>query len=365
MHTFARSIVETVRHPLVVMDGTLTVRAANPAFYRTFPGAPESAVGQALFEVIRERDIETALRPGLENIPTRGAFEGIEVEHAESDRTRRVLSFSARSIAAGTDERMLVLSIEDVTRERRERDELEERVRDRTRQLEAANRELEAFSFSVSHDLRAPLRAIEGFSSELQRTYAPALDERGRHYLQRIQAASQRMAALIDDLLGLSRLTRDAMACVRIDLSALARAVAAELAHAEPERRVELVVQPDLVVHGDRRLLSIALDNLLRNAWKFTARAACARVEVGRCEARGQPAYFVRDNGAGFDMAQASSLFVAFQRLHSEKDYPGTGVGLATVHRVIRRHGGEIWAEGRVGGGATFFFTLPAPRETS
>jgi light-regulated signal transduction histidine kinase (bacteriophytochrome) len=240
---------------------------------------------------------------------------------------------------------------------------LEQRVEARTRELAAAVRELEAFAFSVSHDLRSPLRAIEGFSDELLRSYGSSLDERGRHYLSRIQHGSRRMAALIDDLLKLSRLTRDAMTVERCDLSALVRTIGAELAELEPARRVELVVKPGLAAYADPRLLRIALENLLRNAWKFTSRVESARVEFGTAVDRGVEAYFVRDNGAGFDMTFSRHLFGAFQRLHGESEFPGTGVGLATVQRVIRRHGGEVWAEGRIGEGATFFFTLPSTRE--
>jgi PAS domain S-box-containing protein len=237
--------------------------------------------------------------------------------------------------------------------------EFEERVEDRTAQLEAANKELEAFSYSVSHDLRSPLRAVDGFSLALLEDYGEALDATGRDYLGRVRAASQRMGLLIDDLLRLSRVSRDSMTPRRIDLSKLARATIADLRAREPERAVEVLIEPHVLCTADRRLLGIALDNLLGNAWKFTAGRPDARIEFGAIDdGSASPVYFVRDNGAGFDADYAGGLFQPFQRLHRSDEYPGTGIGLAIVNRVITRHGGRIWAEGAVGGGATFSFTL-------
>jgi signal transduction histidine kinase len=236
--------------------------------------------------------------------------------------------------------------------------DLELRVRDRTAQLAAANKELEAFSYSVSHDLRAPLRGIDGFSQALLEDYAPVLDANGNDYLRRIRAATQRMAALIDDLLNLSRVTRTAMRCEPVDLTALAQSVAQELRNNQPDRRVEFQIAEGLTADADPRLLRVVMENLLGNAWKYTSRHDHARIEFGRCPRNGQAAYFVRDDGAGFDPRYAGRLFGAFQRLHGTTDFPGTGVGLATVQRILRRHGGDIWAEGAVERGATFYFTL-------
>ena len=235
------------------------------------------------------------------------------------------------------------------------------------RELEVTNRELEAFSYSVSHDLRAPLRSIDGFSQILLEDYADELDEEGKDYLGRVRAASQRMGRLIDDLLGLSRVTRGTMRRERVSLSALAEEVARELEEANPERRIQFSAQGGLEVWGDPRLLRVALENLIGNAWKFTEKQPEARVEFGHSEKLSYtsrvPVYYVRDNGAGFDMAYAGKLFGAFQRLHDANDFEGTGIGLATVQRVVRRHGGHIWAEGEVGRGATFYFTIqPSPR---
>jgi two-component system, NtrC family, sensor kinase len=226
-------------------------------------------------------------------------------------------------------------------------------------ELERKNADLEAFSYSVSHDLRAPLRAIDGFSQMLLEDYAPALDAKGQDYLDRVRAAIRRMGELIDDLLELSRVGRADLVRVRLDLSALARTVVGELARKDPERQVEAVVADTPPAEADPRLMRIALENLLGNAWKFTGKAATPRIEF-RAEVRGsETLYVVADNGAGFDMEYAAKLFQPVQRLHRESEFAGTGIGLAIVHRIIDRHGGSVRVEGAVGHGATFFFTLP------
>jgi len=226
------------------------------------------------------------------------------------------------------------------------RADLERRVEARTHDLAAANKELEAFSYSVSHDLRAPLRGIDGFSNALLSRYGPQLDEQGRHYLERVRAATQRMSQLIDDLLGLARVSRRELVRKRADLSEIACQVGAELSRRQPTRQVRVDVQPALTAQADPHLLTIVLENLMGNAWKFTGKTADAHVEVGRRADGPDPAFYVRDNGAGFDMAYADKLFGAFQRLHAEADFEGTGIGLATVQRIVTRHGGRIWAEG-------------------
>jgi len=241
------------------------------------------------------------------------------------------------------------------------RDHLEELVEERTTALQVANRELEAFSYSVSHDLRAPLRTLDGFSSALVEDYGPQLGEEGEDYLNRIRAASQRMARLIDDMLLLSRLTRSDMRRDEIDLSPMAEEVVANLREGEPEREVEVRIEPHLIASADERLVRVLLQNLIGNAWKFTSKQDGAAIEVGH--ANGDPAVFcVRDDGVGFDMAYADKLFGAFQRLHSAGEFEGTGVGLATVQRIVHRHGGQAWAESEPGAGATFYFTLPRTR---
>ena len=226
-------------------------------------------------------------------------------------------------------------------------------------ELQTVNRELESFSYSVSHDLRSPLRAIDGFSQVVLEDNAGQINAEGRNYLERIRAASQRMGHLIDDLLQLSRHTRSEMHRTQVDLSALAHAQADALLKEEPGRCVEFVIAPDLVADADASLLQVVLENLLGNAWKFTGKQAAPKIEFGCTTRDGAPAYFVRDNGAGFDTAYAHKLFGAFQRLHTTDDFPGTGIGLASVQRIIHRHGGRVWAEGEAGHGATFYFTLP------
>lgn len=237
--------------------------------------------------------------------------------------------------------------------------ELEERVAERTSELERSNEALQAFSYSISHDLRAPLRAIDGFSQALIEDYADRLDSLGLDFLQRVRHEAQRMGHLMDDLLNLFRVSRVELHRVPVDLSEVAQQVGEELQRQEPDRQVEFVVEPGLSAEGDERLLRLVLENLLGNAWKFTRKCSHPRVEFGaQISPEGETVWRVRDNGVGFDMAYAKRLFVAFQRLHAENEFPGTGIGLVTVQRIIERHGGRVWVEAATDQGATFFFTL-------
>lgn len=238
--------------------------------------------------------------------------------------------------------------------------ELEDRVRDRTAQLEAANHELESFSFSVSHDLRAPLRAIDGFSQALLEDFPDEVPDEAKRYLARIRAATLRMGQLIEDLLNLSRVSRGSLERVAVDVSELARQVVQEIRQHDADRVVEVSIWDGMDVQADQRLLRAALENLLGNAWKFTAKSEHARIEVGVLRDGAHQVFFVRDNGAGFSMDYADKLFNPFQRLHSATEYSGSGIGLATVQRIMYRHGGRIWADAQVGKGATFYFTLAA-----
>ncbi|HEY0884651.1 MAG TPA: PAS domain S-box protein [Ramlibacter sp.] len=235
--------------------------------------------------------------------------------------------------------------------------QLEARVKERTARLEIANRELEAFSYAIAHDLRAPLGAIQGFGDSLQRVVGASLDERGRHYLRRILAGVHHMRELTDGLLSLAGLSRASLRARPVDLSALAQAAVAACRERAPQRRAEVAIAPGMVVRGDPRLLAHVMDNLVGNAWKFTSRVPCARIEVGRLDGS-PPRYFVRDNGAGFDEAWAGKLFEPFQRLHTQDEFEGTGIGLAIVRKVVLLHGGRVWAESVAGEGATFYFTL-------
>jgi signal transduction histidine kinase len=238
-------------------------------------------------------------------------------------------------------------------------EELESRVSQRTAELQTANAELQSFSYSVSHDLRAPLRSIGGFSNILLEDYAGNLDAKGLDYLKRIGAASQRMAQLIDDLLNLARITRNPLIPTLVNLTDLAADLIGELRRSHPDRHVEIVIAPELKAWADQNLMRIALQNLLENAWKFTGKNLEAKIEFGSCLLDGNPTFFIRDNGAGFDMTFVDKLFSPFQRFHSADEFEGTGIGLATVYRIIHRHGGRIWAHGELNKGAAFFFTLP------
>jgi signal transduction histidine kinase len=240
--------------------------------------------------------------------------------------------------------------------------ELAEARAELVRDLEHKNRELESFSYAVSHDLRAPLRRIDSFSRAVLESQGERLDEAGQRYLERVCEASQHMSQLIDDVLYLSRVTRAELRDQEVDLSALATMILSRLQESEPERKVELRIRPGVVVSGDGQLLRIALENLLENAWKFSGKQPEARIEFGVTQASGEPTYFVRDNGAGFDMTYVDRLFGPFQRLHPQVEFPGSGIGLATVQQIIHRHGGRVWAEGLVGQGATFQFTLGRSR---
>jgi PAS domain S-box-containing protein len=239
-----------------------------------------------------------------------------------------------------------------------ERKRMEEDLRQHVKQLAIANKELETFSYSLSHDLRAPLRAMKGFSGILLEDYSNDLDAEGRDYLNRIAIGAEKMNGIIDDMLCLANISRKDMSRPKIDLSALAAAVFKELRRAEPERNVKVVIAERLIARGDARLMKIALSNLLGNAWKYSGKTPDAAIEFGVMKKNDEQVYFVRDNGVGFDMVQAYKLFKPFQRLHSESQFPGTGIGLAIVNKVIQRHGGRIWGEGEAGKGATFYFTI-------
>jgi PAS domain S-box-containing protein len=236
---------------------------------------------------------------------------------------------------------------------------LELRVAQRTEQLETANKELEAFAYSVSHDLRTPLRSIDGFSQVLLDGYKDKVDENGKNYLQRIQIATQRMAQLIDDMLSLSHVSRREMNIQQVNLSNMVKDITDNLLLTQPERQVKFIIQDEVKVQADKRLLQIVLENLIGNAWKFTSKHPIAIIEFGVQQHEGKPVYFIRDDGAGFDMNYSQKLFGAFQRLHTVNEFAGTGIGLATVQRIIHRHGGKVWAEGEVEKGATFYFTIP------
>ncbi len=323
-------------------------KRVSPAFDALGYGS-EELLSRPFLDFVHPDDTASTLAE-VEKLAKNAPTIHFENRYRCKDGSYRWLSWSSAPDDSGT----LYAIARDVTESKRTQEALA-RAKDAA---EGANRELESFSYSVAHDLRAPLRSIDGFSQALLEDYAEKLDADGKTYLSFVRESAQQMAQLIDDLLALSRVTRSELHRERVDLSALAQAAITRLRRSQPDRRVEVVIQEGLPGEGDPRLLTVVLDNLFGNAWKFTGRRDEARIEFGATSNDGHRVYFVRDNGAGFDMAFANKLFGVFQRLHAATDFEGTGVGLATVQRVVSRHGGRVWAEGEVDRGATFFFTL-------
>lgn len=303
----------------------------------------------------RLRAVHSAHRASFAEKPTArpmGTGIGLSARARDGREIPVEISLSPLHTAEGL---WVLAALRDVTAKKRS----EEALRDAMLEAEAANRELEAFSYSVAHDLRSPLRSIDGFSQALLEDYGAQLDDGGRDMLGRVRGAAKRMGQLIDDLLGLSRVSRAEVRRETVDMTALAEDVAERLRQTHPGRDIQLSIAPQLAAQGDPRLLRIVFENLLGNAWKFTSKRGTAQIEVGKGKEDSPAAFFVRDNGAGFDMTYASKLFGAFQRLHKQTEFEGTGIGLATVQRVVRRHGGTVWAEGAIDVGAVFYFTLP------
>ena len=353
--------------------GTLYLASDLGAIYDTF--RLSGVIGLAVMAVaLLAAYLLSRILQGRISQPILALAETAKAVSTRQDYSVRAPKLGADELGALTDafNQMLSRIAEQKGELQRYAADLERRVEERTHELQerneslrrnaaellAANTELDAFAYSVSHDLRAPLRSIDGFSQILLEDYSEKLDEAGRESLQRVRAASQRMGTLIDDLLKLARVTRAEIRTEDVDLSGMAREIVGELQRTTPERQVEFAIAPGLKARGDARLLRVALDNLLRNSWKYTAKQPAPRVEFRSADTNGGKTFMVRDNGAGFDMKYADKLFGVFQRLHSAADFEGTGIGLATVRRIINRHGGRIWAEGAVDQGATFYFTL-------
>ncbi|MFN0253411.1 MAG: ATP-binding protein [Kofleriaceae bacterium] len=355
---FLDAIIENIPDMVFVKD-------ANTLSFTRFNRAGEELLGIARDKLLGKTDYdffppEEAMHfQGMDRETLRNkVLVDIAEEPIQTANGRRWLHTKKVPIvdATGTPQYLLGIA-QDITDAKRSQQALV----DAKERAEAANKELEAFSYSVAHDLRAPLRAIDGFSQALFEDYGHFFDEAGVRMAHRIREQAQRMATLIDDLLALSRVTRHQLGIEPVDLGAIARASIARLQSNEPERAIELHISPSLLARADAKSIAIAFDNLLGNAWKFTSRTANPVIEVGQLYRDRERVFFVRDNGAGFDTQYVHKLFGVFQRLHTEKEFPGTGIGLATVERIILRHRGRVWAEGEPGMGATFFFTLGDP----
>jgi two-component system, chemotaxis family, CheB/CheR fusion protein len=353
---FAQAIVEAVQHPLLVLDNEFRIIHGNQAFHAQFPISPAEAKAKPFFDVNGGEWDAPALRERLTRLAaSEESFERVPVEfpsarapaRASQRRRVRVLELSGRRIESGAWAAHMLLAVEDVTAAKASEEKL--------RKL---NEDLESFSYSVTHDLRTPLQSIRGFAQTLLDLKSGQLDPDGRHYASNIVEASSRMSRIIEDLLQLSWASRGDLRKETVDVTSLAKTIVGRLALQERSSSVEVIIQPALTAHADPHLLEIVLENLLGNAWKFTGTKKDPKIEVGSTMHERARVFFVKDNGVGFDMGHASRLFQAFQRLHAPGQFPGTGIGLATVKRIVQRHGGRVWAESTAGKGATLFFTL-------
>jgi len=367
-------IIDSAMDSIITVDNDQRIMRINKAAENMFRCMAAEVIGQSLDRFIpprfRPSHAQDVRKFGETGITTRTMAAARAVSGLRADGEEFPVEASISQIEVGG-QKLYTIIMRDITERkqaekeiRRLNEVLEQRVADRTAQLLAVNKELEAFSYSVSHDLRAPLRHINGFSQALLADHADKLDEMGKSYLQEVRSASQEMAQLIDDVLELARVTRSEMQREEVSLSELARSVVADLQKTNGRQAVTVSIEEGLCTRGDTRLLKLVLSNLLGNAWKFTSKQDKAEITFGSERKNGEISYFVRDNGAGFDMTYANKLFGAFQRLHTAGEFEGTGIGLATVQRIVHRHGGRVWAEGAVNGGATFYFTLTNSKET-
>ena len=361
VNRFLDAIIENIPDMVFVKDaGTLSFTRFNRAGEELLGVQREELMGKSDYDFFPKVEAEFFIQKDRETLAAKTLVD-IPEEPIQTARGTRWLHTKKVPLvdAEGNPTHLLGIS-QDITERRTAQTELL-RAKEAT---EAANHELEAFSYSVAHDLRSPLRAIDGFSLALLEDHGAKLDEEARSYLNRVRTAAQHMAQLIDDLLTLSRVSRAEMRRQPVDISERANAIIARLRGIDVDRQAKIDIRPGLRAFGDPGLLGVALENLLGNAWKFTNKREQARIELGSVEREGGKAFFVRDNGAGFDMAYAGRLFGVFQRLHHAREFEGTGIGLATVQRIVKRHGGRVWAEGEIDRGATFYFTL-ADEETT
>ncbi|OGV68216.1 MAG: hypothetical protein A2283_08945 [Lentisphaerae bacterium RIFOXYA12_FULL_48_11] len=361
-----RSLIETTGTGYVILDEEGLVLDANAEYVRM--------TGRQSLLDIRNRNVlvwtaavdKEKNAKAVEKCMREGSIRNLEIHYVNVAGQVIPIEVNATVVESGGKRKILSICRDITERKqnedkiRRMNEDLERRVLERTAQLDAVNKELESFAYSVSHDLRAPLRGIDGFSLAIQEDFGRQLPREAHEYLGRIRNAAVRMGLLIDDMLALSRLTSRQINMEKVDISGLAAEVCDEIARNTPDRSVKRIIMPGLTVYGDKNLLRVVLENLLGNAWKFTRHTAKPRIEFGCKQENDRKVFFVKDNGVGFDMAYAKKLFGAFQRLHTEEEFKGTGIGLATVQRLIRRHGGQVWAEAVINKGATFYFSLPA-----
>ena len=367
VNAYAESIVQTVGMPLLVLDAQLHILSANRSFYEGFKIPVPQKELPVLAEFASQLWSIPQLKRQMDTLIHRGTeLSDFEISHEFSQGGHKFLKISARDLTQPIGQpRRILLALEDITPQksaeeelRQHRDHLEELVSKRTADLKASNRELESYSYSIAHDLRSPLRSIISFSQIVMETTKDLITKEDRDNLQRVVAAGKRMAKLIDDILELSRITRTELRFESVDLSNLAEKILNQLRISQPEKPVNWMVQDDLIVRGDARLLEVMLQNLIENAWKYTQGKTLAQLEIGRTIIDGSTVYFVKDNGIGFNMEYLDKLFRPFHRLHTPEDFEGTGVGLATVQRVVQRHGGRVWAESVANQGAIFYFSL-------
>ncbi len=360
------TLLSSISDMTFTFDRELRFRYANQSVEVLYGKKLKNLIGKNFTDLNDPNNLTAKIRQNLQQVFETG--ESVRGETSFPNQTGEIGFYEYilnPIISADETVEMVVGSAREITERKRDEakiqqlnETLEQRVSERTAELKAANKELEAFSYSVSHDLRAPLRAIDGFSRALLEDYSEQIDETGQNYLNRVCAASAHMAQLIEDLLNLSRLSRSEMRSQTVNLSKMAGEIAERLKESEPERTVKFSIEKDISAMGDERLLHIALQNLFDNAWKFTSKRENAEISFGQIQNGEKTEYFVRDNGAGFDMAYDDKLFGVFQRLHTKEEFEGTGIGLVTVQRIVHRHGGSIRAEAVVGEGAAFYFTL-------
>lgn len=360
-----RSLLEAAPDAIVVADHRGRIILVNARMKEIFGYERSELMGQQIDLLVREGFRQKYI-DGRNDVTSQAGVRATEEEielcglHKDGSEFPIEITYSPLSTEEGT---LILSAIRDITQRKRKEEaiqHLNQELARRNADLVAANHELESFSYSVSHDLRAPLRAIDGFSLALLEDCNDQLPEDGKADLARIRSAATRMGQLIDDMLRLSRIVRSEIRFESVDLSKIVHEVASDLRALEPDRVADIRISPEMKVQGDRHLLRVMIENLLGNAWKFTSKREGARIEVGLQPQNTEDVFFIRDNGSGFDMRYADKLFGVFQRLHSEKDYPGTGVGLATVQRIVNKHSGRIWAESKVDQGTTFYFSLHA-----